>query len=105
MKKKAANSAIKAAPTTDVTSSNRLAYIVLFAIAILILIAIVISMQTDDSDATAWATLRSRELHGFMGNCRDNGGTVDVRQNSAPAIVFVCDYLDRSVEYTLQAGK
>jgi hypothetical protein len=105
MKKKANKPAVKAAPTTDNASSNKLMYIVLFAVAVLIIIAIVISMKTDSSDATAWATVRSRELHGFMSNCRDNGGAVDVRQNAAPAIVFVCEYLDRSVEYTLQPGK
>ena len=89
----------------DDSRSNRLIYAVLFAIAILIILAIIISTQTNNSDATAWATIRSTELHSFMSSCRSGGGTVDVRPNSAPAIIFSCVFPDREVEYTLTPGK
>lgn len=102
MAKRKPKPAPEAAPKSH---SNKLIYAVLFAIAVLIIIAIIISTQTNNADATAWATIRSTELHNFMSNCRSGGGTVDVRPNSAPAIIFSCVFSDRQVEYTLQPAK
>jgi len=85
--------------------SQTLFYAALFAVTILVISAIVLSVKSKDDQLTAWATVKSSELHTFMNSCKDGGGTVDVRPNAAPQIVFVCQYPDRSVEYTLQPGK
>ena len=77
---------------------------VLAAVGILFIAAMVISINGRDN-MTSWATIKSRELHAFMEDCKSNGGSVDVRPNESPKIIFVCEYSDRTVEYTLQPGK
>lgn len=89
------------APAAD----NKFTYIIMLAVAALIIVAIVLSVRERDDGITAWATIKSSELHTFMKECKDNGGTVDVRPNDSPNIIFVCQYPDRSVEYTLSPGK
>lgn len=76
-------------------------------IVIVALVGVIIALQDDDDadQLTAWAVVRSRELHDFFQVCRSDGGSIDVRTSNSPQIVFVCEYLDRMVEYTLDPGK
>jgi hypothetical protein len=90
---------------TPVHPSQRVMLGVLAVVGLLFIIAIVISMNNKDDNLTAWATIKSRELHNFMSDCRSTGGVTDVRPNAAPMIVFICEYTDRTVEYTLEPGK
>jgi hypothetical protein len=74
-------------------------------IVALLITTVVFLLQNREDKLTAWATIKSRELNGFMQNCRDTGGEMQVRAGDAPRIVFVCQYLDYSREYTLSPGK
>jgi hypothetical protein len=84
--------------------SHMVMIVVLIAIAVLFIVAIVMSLNRQDN-MTAWATIKSRELHTFFGDCRANGGSIDVVQTPKPQITFVCQYLGSMTEYTLDPGK
>ena len=78
----------------------------LAVVIVLLLVSIVIQLSVkSDDNLTAWATIKSRELHTFLQGCRSDGGTLDVRPYEAPSVVFVCLFSDRSIEYTLAPGK
>jgi hypothetical protein len=102
-KKQVKQAPTEAKPGTGI--SHKTLYAVLFVVALLFIVAIFVAMSNRQDSLTSWATIKSQELHVFMKQCRDTGGSVDVRPNQAPQIVFVCQYADHSIEYSLAPGK
>ena len=81
--------------------SHKLLLSVLVVVGLLFAVAIAVSLNNDDN-ITSLAFIKPPELRNFMKDCRDNGGEFDVRPNSAPPIVVVCEYPDRTVEYEVR---
>ncbi|MBR9700986.1 hypothetical protein GOV11_03930 [Candidatus Woesearchaeota archaeon] len=83
----------------------------LYVLMVLMLIAIAtiaaLLIDSRETELTAWATIQSWELHNFFKDCRGQGGELDVRPNSAPPIVFICNFVNegRQIEYALAAGR
>jgi len=86
-------------------SKDPLLYALLSLVVVLLLVSIAIQVSDRNDNLTSWATIKSNELHTFFKDCRSGGGSVDVRPNSAPAIVFLCEFTDFSREFTLSPGK
>ncbi len=92
----------KSAKKTNKPRREVLVYAGLSVIIILLasMVAVLVDQRSEDK-LTAWAFVKSNELHTFFKDCRLTGGTMDVRPAGAPQIVFVCNYDDKMVEYTM----
>jgi len=87
--------------TTKKAEKKNILLTVLAIAVIALLVAVTLMLDQRNDELTSWATIKSTELRLFFNDCRGAGGVLDVRPNTAPSIVFVCGFSDRTEEYTL----